>query len=944
VKILVATASPYGKIGGGETFYRKLVKNSPEDKFYFFEGIENLNPLPPNVTLLRRNPALKFKRVKYLNILGSQKIENFIQLNQVEKSAIRNALMIGEAIKDLEIDHIHVPEYELVGGFLNLVLKEFQMSHITTSTFLHGGLSRTMRFRNNVDSLLIERIAKIETEQRNAVDQVYAFSGSNLTHIEVSEKITFIDPAVMIPKIITNKKLTENLLELKKPILILAGRYEEVKGFERILNLYPYLSRHFLGIQIWNNSNTDQDLEPLLKMAKRRGFNLEVYRPKSKSSFFAEFPKNGLLVIPSLFDNLNLMALEAMALGIPLVISKNAGASNYLLSLDDNFKKFIFDPELPVSILSTIVWASKNFSVTREFTSLMSNRITGEGNCKEIIRFKEVESRNQPSFIQMKLSLGRIQFRYRVARILSNSILHRLNLIKSRFTLKLLIRGLLQIIEGQITPSTRMVAQDYLKWLKVNHRALRHIPFMSKVKGLPIIYGRDYTFSLLRDEAILAEDFETALTYELRLVRNESYWEGPKFNLAIELAKVSKSWSVLQVFDENPANELSLQKQVNDSNNLGDDNSRLNFRKKLLSKNTEIPTLEIVVSSYMARDKLLFFLTKLSMDELVSKGEAQVIFIDADSPQLDFEYAFSIAENLGISMKSFKMEQRVSIQEAWNFAILESTAPYLVFLGTDEACFPGNFENAIAQLTQNQGLDWITYSSFASEVDSTGNHIADKMSYDRSDYGSSVEYLDSSYINFVGGVLKRTIFERFGLFDGSFKGAGDTEFKSRVLPFIKVACSSKVGGQFFDYPENRTTASKKSEIEDFSAWYYFRNCHALQRLGKVRLECLLEIYEHALNYRKSYAQHRSTDIFLAARVLEVYKDTNLEDAGRVVKSQKLYEKIFSASKGQELLVIIWTFKLAKLLRAIRKTDSWSKLNSVGAIRLDNSLEQHGWIW
>ena len=946
MEILIATLNPFGKIGGGETFYRELVRKSPSDNFFFFESNKNFDHLPQNVRLLRRKSGLEFRRIQFSNRFDYRNETISKNLNQVEKSALRNALMIVNSIKDITIDHIHIPEYELVGPFLKLVLQKYGKPYITTSTFIHGGLSQTIRYQDYSNSHILENLSNIEREQRESSDQVFAFSSANLAHIQSKEKFTFIDPALLVQATNINKQPSENLLEQKKPILILAGRYEKVKGIERILNLYPYLAGHFSDIQYWNNSNSDQDLQPLMKLASLRGFKMSIYRPKKQNSFFAKFPENGLLVIPSLFDNLNLMAFEAISLGIPVVISKEAGASNYFFDLDHNYEKYIFDPNSPVSIISTIVGAAENLQTSIEFSKLLSDKLLKMASkVKLIIDFSEVPSKRNTNIMEQRLLLKVFQLRYYIAQNLSSTTLSRLSQIKSKFTDKSFTMRLSQFVERQFTLSTRLLARDYLNWLKINFKILAHIKVFSKTNSLPIIYGRDRTFMMTRNQAILNQDYDTALTYELRLIREESYWSGPKFSLAIELAKESNNSNVLQILTGGLADEFSLRGERSDiTDHTIDENRRLGVKGKLFTDDKKVPILEIIVSSYMARDKLSLFLTKLSMDELVKKRDARIIFIDAASPQQDFQAAFSIAEELGIAIKSFQMHHRISIQEAWNFGILESDAPYLVFLGTDEAAFPGNFKDALAELTNDEQLDWITFSSFATEVDSCGNYLADKMFYDRSDYVTSLEFLDSSYINFVGGVLRSTVFKRFGLFDGRYSGAGDTEFKSRVLPHIKVACHEKIGGQFFDYPEQRTTASKKSEIEDFGAWYYYRNSSALKRLVEVRPNCLLEIYEHALSYRKSYAQHKSTDVFLAARIIEVLPGTHLPLASKVLKARNLYRKLYSAGKWDLFNSIIWTMRLSRLLRTIRRQDEWSQFNGVGAIRLDNSIEQHGWMW
>lgn len=944
MNVFICTESPFGKIGGGESFYRHLVSSSPGIHFFFFGDAKRAKNLPRNVSLILRKTAPRVKGIEYQNTFNRSRLAINEKLNDVEKSALRNALMIAKAIQQIDIDHIHVPEYEIVGRFLKDALQFYDLGPIPTSTFIHGGLSQTMKFRENIGLELRQQLAKAENEQREDADENFAFMFSNIKHIEENTEIVFLDPILMLSG--RNQEL-RTWIEPKnhaKPLLILAGRHEPVKGFEQILNLYPYLTSHFSGIEFWNNSNKEEDLKSLSDLAKIRDIKLKFHRPDLNRPFFDKFPENGLLVIPSMFDNFNLMALEAATLGLPIVISKEAGASAFLKDLDPLIDKFIFDPNDSVSILTVIKAACEDYFELRKLMNELSIRLSRSNSSNlEMIDFGKVAPKGNKDNFEAKVLLSVNQFRYYFVRYSPNSII---NLFKKlKVNTQSLIRRSIKLRKINVTYSTRLVLHDYLKWLKSNNYLVSHFPYIKKIVGLPIIFGRNHTFALYSDRAVLNEDFQSALVFQLRLIRESNVLNGPDLDISIDLARKTIDPRILNLLksslykDSHPEGPI-LKENLFDIIEERAPRVRVCLENRLAKQ----PILEIVVSSYAARNKLPLFLTKLSLQDLVQRGEVGLIFVDANSPELDYKSAFDIASGLNVGIKSFQMKDRISIQEAWNFGIKQSSAPYLVFLGTDEAIFPSSLEGAISELEQNETLDWITYSSFASEVDSKGSFRSDKGTFDRKGFKPSLQYLDSSYINFVGGVLRKSIFERFGYFDGTFKGAGDTEFKSRIMKQINVKCSPIIGGQFLDYPEERTTASMMAEIEDFIAWYNYRRGYELRNLSNSHPDVIKEMYKLALGYRKSYAGHKSTDIFMASRILEFNPGTKFDFAHEVILARDLYVKIFSAKKWQEFRVIIWTLKLSRLLRKIRKNDDWSGLSNIGAIRLDNSLEQHGWIW
>src|SRR5262249_52898 len=113
----------------------------------------------------------------------------------------------------------------------------------------------------------------------------------------------------------------------------------------------------------------------------------------------------------------------------------------------------------------------------------------------------------------------------------------------------------------------------------------------------------------------------------------------------------------------------------------------------------------------------------------------------------------------------------------------------------------------------------------------------------------------------------------FGWYDGTFGAAGDTEFKNRVLPFLKTKCVPQLLGVFLNYPEERTTASPRAEIEDTRAWYLHHALggvrYAFQNRDPADAEKLLLL---ALNYRKSYVQHPTRDVEYALNVADYLSD------------------------------------------------------------------------
>ncbi len=110
-------------------------------------------------------------------------------------------------------------------------------------------------------------------------------------------------------------------------------------------------------------------------------------------------------------------------------------------------------------------------------------------------------------------------------------------------------------------------------------------------------------------------------------------------------------------------------------------------------------------------------------------------------------------------------------------------------------------------------------------------------------------------------MYRKNIHDRCGYYDPSFGAAGDTEFKNRVLPFIKTKAIPQTLGVFWNYPSGQTTCSPRAEIEDLRAWYLHRTLAGVRyAFGRRDLFEAEDLLYATLRYRKSYCQHWSTDI------------------------------------------------------------------------------------
>ena len=123
------------------------------------------------------------------------------------------------------------------------------------------------------------------------------------------------------------------------------------------------------------------------------------------------------------------------------------------------------------------------------------------------------------------------------------------------------------------------------------------------------------------------------------------------------------------------------------------------------------------------------------------------------------------------------------------------------FLGVDEGVRPDAFEQLVALFERRPDVDWAQGYALVTEVDENGTHMRDIFPHRRSTESQNIHYLECCHIGYVGAAYRRDLHTRFGMYDPTFRAAGDNEFKNRILPFIKVMTIPEIFGTFYNYPE-----------------------------------------------------------------------------------------------------------------------------------------------
>lgn len=981
MKVLIADFDLFNKIGGGQTFYRSIIEKNPAIDFYYFIITENPKASRP------KNAHI----MQYKEIYKEKYLTDFYDIDPPQSihSKFIKASNIAASISGKDFDILDLPDYELFGIFLRPALKYHKAKVGKIALSLHGRLSTTIRLNWSTEGIVNKELELNENNQFRSVDIRYGISKAYID--EWSNYINLPTHYMNPLRFMTLPKPIISPLTDKPPDLNFIGRTEKRKGPDIFVELVWWLPRsrykraNIIGPSSYDPKGTDSG-HYLYTMKNNRINDIQILPSMNQKQLSRLFASKSITMLPSRYDSLNLIAIESLLSGCPTAVGSGAGVCRFLKESFPNVPFILIDVNNVYGSLDELQDILSDYDTYR--TKLVNSIIS----CKPIIDGDPLEKIyiSKPSFdhttrIEMDEWYTKLIKIYNLAKrsprkrtkdiavkiiksqikpciyqklINLSSSLRSLNL---RYTLKKLISivnpNYLRVA-GQIADA-RLLVKLYKEIFYFPEQEKKHL--VEKIeKCWEVANGfRIDRIRIWREIARLEklrENHLIAATYELRAMRLIGY---DSFRMLGYVKAVLEKYG----FNQEAIAADAMYAKRTDSGKICTE-----LLEKAFEKNKTLPPLEklefiddrrksstyrvsIIVSLYKSSAKLPFFLNALKYQTMLKSKQAELILIDSSSPIDDYQVFKNCLQSIDIDVVYARSKERETIQSAWNRGILLSRAPYLTFLGVDESILPDCLEILARELDTDQGIDWVQANSLVTNVDKNGQWLNDIMIYDRTGYKQDMAYLETCYLSWVAALYRKSIHEKFGYYDVSFKAAGDTEFKNRVLPFIKSKAITKTLGIFWNYPDDRTTQSPTAEIEDIRAWYIHRTIggirYAFARRNHKEAE---DLFYTALCYRKSYCQHLSSDVEYAYNigtfVLERIPDSNILPYLKGVKS--LLDAYRSLEYIQKLTSMGIRYQLHKTYINAQKIEKeHQQLNHTRPtyqIFNDNRHEQHSFLW
>ncbi len=987
MRVLLPAVDIFYSVGGGQSFYKQLILSNPKiDFFYLIRNESDIANRPSNSNAIKY--VYKFPNLHVLNPSF-----DFSPIPTWARHAVSNAANIAYSSRGLNFDVVDIPDWEQYGCFLRFFLNHFNVKFSKIALSMHGNISTTLETNwdtshHDYSSLkFLEKTQYLSADIRYAISEFYIEEWEKRTNLRADylHPFTFFKPEKPKPY----KKSSE------VPSIAFFGRTEKRKGADFLSNLLWLLPKNLstkafiIGPSVpLENKTTSKDV--LNTIIKNRNLDIEIKDSVSQATMMEFFAQSYLTVLPSRYDTFNLVALESLFAGCPVVIGENTGVVGFIKKEFPNMPIHV----LPTDDLSTSIdvlhHAIENYHEDRiALAKILESYDPNSFSYKTLSNIYEqpsmrIREKDFPfediskSFLKICsenpsgenneiIIPGPSSLKHQVIKKIKHLAKHRNYKIETRFQKTLFsFIGFFPRLARKIKLKKHRIAwfneiSSHFKIISALSECGK-INVKNKLKNLydhvtNLPFGKSSIYSKMAVLQILLEKPVIAATYYIRSFRLSGISKSNAFNYAT---------SVLASSNYPAESDAAKLLYHDDQKQSGIKEYLEKQRKKFLQapkysedfeykddrrKNSKFK-VSIIVSLYNAANKLEFFLKHLQRQNMVNNGTAEIILVDSGSPTNEREVFLKLIDSLNIQVIYVRTKSRETIQKAWNRGIQLAQAEYLTFLGVDEGITPEALDILSSELDSDSSVDWIQSNSLMTDVSENGTWLKDVMIFERSNFHPFHIYLETCYISWVGALYRKSIHDRFGYYDDTFRAAGDTEFKNRVGPFAKMKTISRTLGIFFNYPEERATHSPTAELEDLRAWYLFRTPEGMEYALQGRDQSFVEqSLLFCLKYRKSYCSHWSTDIELAWSVIK-YIEKNFS----ISKLISLKDNIFSLreafrgydneefTSAENMLIKRRAFnKARKELQIQLKNLGFDKASGFHYSN-DNRYEQHQSFW
>jgi glycosyltransferase involved in cell wall biosynthesis len=324
MRVLIAAFDLFGIVGGGQTFYRNVIRRNPGVEFVYLRWHE-----PPGAAVPANARPVEF-RGSHLPHEPLADLDPTVPIGAAVQCA--TACDVARAVAGESFDVVDQPDYYQFGGLLRPALRHFGVRAGRHFLSMHGAVSTAFELNwgspgPNLDLRELEQVQYAAADGRYFISAAYRDEWRAASGLEAHllDPLGFLD----LPEPVPYRPATD------RPVLRFIGRTEKQKGPHLFLNLLWWLPRDsFAHAEVVGPGAANAGGEPsgriVEAMARRRGLPLKLLPPQGPGELAAGFGGRAVTAIPSVRDTLNFVALESLFAGCPAVIGSGAGVCRFL--------------------------------------------------------------------------------------------------------------------------------------------------------------------------------------------------------------------------------------------------------------------------------------------------------------------------------------------------------------------------------------------------------------------------------------------------------------------------------------------------------------------------------------------------------------------------------------------------------------------------------------
>jgi len=222
MRVLLPAVDIFYSVGGGQSFYKQLIKANPDIEFsYLIRNESDKENRPSN------SKAIKYD-YKFPNLHDLNPSFDFSLVPTWARHAVSDSANIAYSARGLSFDIIDLPDWEQYGCFLRFFLNHFNVKFDKIALSMHGNISTSLytnwdTSQDDYSSLeFLEKAQYLGADIRYAISEFYIEEWERKTNLRADylHPLTFFKP----------EKPKTYLKTSEVPSLLFFGRTEKRKG------------------------------------------------------------------------------------------------------------------------------------------------------------------------------------------------------------------------------------------------------------------------------------------------------------------------------------------------------------------------------------------------------------------------------------------------------------------------------------------------------------------------------------------------------------------------------------------------------------------------------------------------------------------------------------------------------------------------------------------